>query len=123
MKQEIKFVLDPDAACNTSAFSELKHLNTLINIFGLEISGDRNALVISVDEEKMQLRKNRKAGRKRNENAANYDITYGDIRKWRAAGIPTAQIIEKLHISRSTYFRRMREAEINSIPDTSPWVG
>lgn len=121
--EEIKFKLDPNPYVNDLANSQLERLNHYANFFGLNFSVINDTLIISFDTSTMLLKRLRHAGRKHNKNMAEPGITYGDIRRWKADGMTVEEIIKKLHVSRSLYFRRMKEARELSYPDDRLWQG
>ncbi len=104
----------------------LAEINEMIESLGIRITHDKTAggesiLKIQFDTKKIEKNKKRGAGRPRNYRTSSF--TYGDIYKWRSEGKTTKEIIETLHCSRATYYRRLKEAQTWGTSEDTRWLG
>lgn len=81
----------------------------------------KTTIILQFTEES-EIKRTRKAGRKRNTNE-NSNYTYGEIRKWKEDGVIESEILKKLQCTHTTLFRRLKEAKDNNYPDDMKWKG
>lgn len=104
----------------------ISEINQMIESLGIKFShdttmGGESILKIQFDTVKIERCKKRGAGRPRNYRTSAF--SYGDIYKWRSEGKTTKEIIETLHCSRATYYRRLKEAKDWGTSEDTRWLG
>ncbi|MBQ7918821.1 MAG: hypothetical protein IJ324_02625 [Lachnospiraceae bacterium] len=104
----------------------LTEINQMIDSLGIRFihdttAGGESILKIQFDTKKIEKNKKRGAGRPRNYRTSTF--SYGDIYKWRSEGKTTKEIIETLHCSRATYYRRLKEAKDWNTSEDTRWLG
>ena len=125
MQNHFSFLLDSIEV--DIANEEVKNLSQLLSCIGGKASiskrTDSGIVFLNIDfsEDTLQKKLTRSAGRKR---IYNFDCeyTYGDIRAWKAQKVPEGKILSRLNCTRSTFYRRMREAREADYPDSQRWV-
>lgn len=100
----INFTLDKETAENKESFNQLEEL---LAPFGIRVNLRSNVLTIGSTEEEIVRKTTRYAGRKKLELAKAWDLK--EIEKWIAA-TSAAEVAEKLGVSRTTLFRKIKAA-------------
>ena len=83
--------------------------------------GKYNFLLIQFGDD-FHKKTTRNAGRHQIYNYSS-TYTYGDIRNWKASGIPEKEIFKRLNCTKSTFYRRMKQAKDMGYDDQEPGRG
>jgi DNA-binding CsgD family transcriptional regulator len=111
MDKKTYSILIRDGADNEAKAREaIKAFNGILSSYGVSLrlnySGveQSNMIILSINEEWSKQRLKRNAGRHK----ATTTYQCKEIKQWQSDGMTTEEIIEKLDMSRSTYFRHLK---------------
>jgi len=94
---------------------KIEKLKNLLSKSGIEILYSNKSVTFNYDTNDIERKTTRYAGRKRTEGNQQY-VTVGDIKEY-SKTMTHKEIYEMLHISKSTFIRRKKEAEFKSDTD------
>ena len=111
--QELHLLIKDVSAENITRLSDFAILQEKIGIHVNVTDSEQNEVVILYDQEHVQEKLTRKAGRKKKKS----DMTVGEVKILQSRGMNRAAIARELGINRSTLQRRIKKAEANTLPD------
>ena len=109
--QELHLLIKDVSAENITRLSDFAILQEKIHVNVTD--SEQNEVVIRYDQEHVQEKLTRKAGRKKKKS----DMTVGEVKILQSRGMNRAAIARELGINRSTLQRRIKKAEANTLPD------
>ena len=111
--QELHLLIKDVSAENITRLSDFAILQEKIGIHVNVTDSEQSEVVIRYDQEHVQEKLTRKAGRKKKQS----DMTVGEVKILQSRGMNRAAIARELGINRSTLQRRIKKAEANTLPD------